>query len=208
MCNAARFPLMAQQTLKTRDKLIEIARQLFAKKGIENTTMNDIAAASDKGRRTIYTYFRNKRDIYNAVVKTESDKIVEKLTQILDKPEPVEQKLMDFIFVRFECYKEAVLRNGSLRAGFFMDIRKVDRARRGTTAMEANILRQILNEGVAQGVFKIKHVEQTAMVMILSLQGLDVPYIRDNFAELGIEKLKLREYLKDFILNGISNKQQ
>ncbi len=194
--------------MKTRDKLIEIARQLFAKKGIENTTMNDIAAASDKGRRTIYTYFRNKRDIYNAVVKTESDKIVEKLTQILDKPEPVEQKLMDFIFVRFECYKEAVLRNGSLRAGFFMDIRKVDRARRGTTAMEANILRQILNEGVAQGVFKIKHVEQTAMVMILSLQGLDVPYIRDNFAELGIEKLKLREYLKDFILNGISNKQQ
>ena len=181
---------------------------MFAKKGIENTTMNDIASASDKGRRTIYTYFRNKRDIYNAVVKTESDKIVEKLTQILDKPEPVEQKLMDFIFVRFECYKEAVLRNGSLRAGFFMDIRKVDRARRGTTAMEANILRQILNEGVAQGVFKIKHVEQTAMVMILSLQGLDVPYIRDNFAELGIEKLKLREYLKDFILNGISNKQQ
>jgi len=116
--------------------------------------------------------------------------------------------LMDFIFVRFESYKEAVLRNGSLRAGFFMDIRKVDRARRNTTSLEAGILRQILNEGVEQGVFKIKHVEQTAMVMILSLQGLDVPYIRDNFAELGIEKLKLREYLKDFILNGISNKQQ
>ena len=191
--------------MKTRDKLIEIARQLFAKKGIENTTMNDIAAASDKGRRTIYTYFRNKRDIYNAVVKTESDKIVEKLTQILDKPEPVEQKLMDFIFVRFESYKDAVLRNGSLRAGFFMDIRKVDRARRNTTALEAGILKQILNEGVSQGIFKIKHVEQTAMVMILSLQGLDVPYIRDNFAELGIERLKLREYLQDFILNGIYN---
>ncbi len=194
--------------MKTREKLIEIARQLFAKKGIENTTMNDIATASDKGRRTIYTYFRNKRDIYNAVVKTESDKIIDKLTQIIDKPEPVVQKLMDFIFVRFECYKDAVLRNGSLRAGFFMDIRKVDRARRSTTNMEANILKQILNEGVSQGVFKIKHVEQTAMVMILSLQGLDVPYIRDNFAELGIEKLKLREYLKDFILNGISNNQQ
>ena len=191
--------------MKTREKLIEIARQLFAKKGIENTTMNDIAAASDKGRRTIYTYFRNKRDIYNAVVKTESDKIVEKLTQILDKPEPVEQKLMDFIFVRFESYKDAVLRNGSLRAGFFMDIRKVDRARRNTTALEAGILKQILKEGVSQGIFKIKHVEQTAMVMILSLQGLDVPYIRDNFAELGIERLKLREYLQDFILNGIYN---
>ena len=53
--------------VKTRDKLIDIARQLFAHKGIENTTMNDIAIAAEKGRRTIYTYFKNKRDIYNAV---------------------------------------------------------------------------------------------------------------------------------------------
>ena len=40
---------------KTRDKFIEVARQLFARKGVENTTMHDIASASDKGRRTIYT---------------------------------------------------------------------------------------------------------------------------------------------------------
>lgn len=189
--------------LKTRDKLIEIARQLFAKQGIENTTMNDIASASEKGRRTIYTYFRNKRAIYNAVVKTESDKIVEKLADLVNKPEPVEQKLMDFIFVRFEAIKESVTRNGTLKAGFFMDLRKVERARRNTTFQEANILKQILTEGVMQGIFHIKHVEQTATVMILSLQGLDVPYIRDSFADLGIEKLKLREYIKDFILYGI-----
>ena len=189
--------------LKTREKLIEIARQLFAKQGIENTTMNDIASASEKGRRTIYTYFRNKRAIYNAVVKTESDKIVEKLADLVNKPEPVEQKLMDFIFVRFEAIKESVTRNGTLKAGFFMDLRKVERARRNTTSQEANILKQILTEGVMQGIFHIKHVEQTATVTILSLQGLDVPYIRDSFADLGIEKLKLREYIKDFILYGI-----
>ena len=47
--------------VKTRDKLIDIARQLFAHKGIENTTINDIAQVADKGRRTIYTYFKNKK---------------------------------------------------------------------------------------------------------------------------------------------------
>ena len=191
--------------LKTREKLIEIARQLFAHKGIENTTMNDIASASDKGRRTIYTYFRSKRDIYNAVVKTESDKIIDKLSSIVDNPTDPEQKLMDFIFTRFEAIKESVTRNGTLKAGFFRDVRKVDRARRSNTTSEANILRQILIEGVNAGVFHIRHVEQTATMMILSLQGLDVPYIRDNFSELGIEKLQLREHLKDLILNGIKN---
>lgn len=192
--------------LKTRDKLIEIARQLFAHKGIENTTMNDIASASDKGRRTIYTYFRSKRDIYNAVVKTESDKIIDKLSAIVAQPIDPQQKLMDFIFARFEAIKESVSRNGTLKAGFFRDVRKVDRARRSNTTSEANMLKQILLEGVNQGVFHIRHVEQTAMVMLLSLQGLDVPYIRDNFSELGIEKLKLREYIEAFIMNGIKNK--
>ena len=192
--------------LKTRDKLIEIARQLFAHKGIENTTMNDIASASDKGRRTIYTYFRSKRDIYNAVVKTESDKIIDKLSAIVAQPVDPQQKLMDFIFARVEAIKESVSRNGTLKAGFFRDVRKVDRARRSNTTSEANMLKQILLEGVNQGVFHIRHVEQTAMVMLLSLQGLDVPYIRDNFSELGIEKLKLREYIEAFIMNGIKNK--
>ena len=192
--------------LKTRDKLIEIARQLFAHKGIENTTMNDIASASDKGRRTIYTYFRSKRDIYNAVVKTESDKLIDKLSAIVAQPVDPQQKLMDFIFARFEAIKESVSRNGTLKAGFFRDVRKVDRARRSNTTSEANMLKQILLEGVNQGVFHIRHVEQTAMVMLLSLQGLDVPYIRDNFSELGIEKLKLREYIEAFIMNGIKNK--
>lgn len=189
--------------LKTRDKLIEVARQLFAKKGEENTTMNDIAVASGKGRRTIYTYFKNKREILNAVVKTESDKIVDKLIDIPNQPIPPEQKLMNFIFIRFEAIKELVHRNGSLRAGFFRDIRKVDRARKATISKEVSILKQILSEGVEKGEFRIRHIEETATVMILALQGMDVPYVRDNFAQLGIEKLKLREYIKDFILHGI-----
>ena len=189
--------------LKTREKLIEIARQLFAHKGIENTTMNDIASASDKGRRTIYTYFRSKRDIYNAVVKTESDKIIDKLSSIVDNPTDPEQKLMDFIFTRFEAIKESVTRNGTLKAGFFRDVRKVERARKATSPKEIRILETILQEGVDQGMFRIKHVDKTAMVMLLCLQGLDVPYIRDNFQELGIEKNKLRDYLYDFILYGI-----
>lgn len=191
---------------KTREKLVEIARQLFARKGVENTTMNDIATASDKGRRTIYTYFRSKRDIFNAVVKTESDKIIERLTAVAETPAPPEQKLMDYIFARFEATKESVSRNGSLRAGFFRDVRKVDRVRRLTTASEATILKQILLEGVSKGAFEIRDVGQTAAILSQLLQGLDVPYIRGNFSELGIEKLQLREYLKNLILNGIKKR--
>ena len=191
---------------KTREKLIEVARQLFAHKGVENTTMNDIASASEKGRRTIYTYFKSKRDIYNAVVKNESELIVERLSVIPSQDVSPEEKLMNFIFVRFEAIKELVTRNGSLRAGFFRDVRKVERARRGTLSQECSVLMSILKEGVEKGAFSIKHIDKTARVMLLCLQGLDVPYVRDSFAEMDIEKNKLREYIHDFILNGIARR--
>ena len=191
---------------KTRERLIEVARQLSAHKGVENTTMNDIASASEKGRRTIYTYFKSKRDIYNAVVKNESELIVERLSTIPQQTLSPEEKLMNFIFVRFEAIKELVTRNGSLRAGFFRDVRKVERARRGTLNQECAILKEILNEGVEQGAFYIKHIDKTAKVMLLCLQGMDVPYVRDSFSEMYIENNKFREYIQDFILYGISAK--
>ena len=165
--------------LKTRNKLIDIARQLFAHKGIENTTMNDIAIAAKKGRRTIYTYFKNKRDIYNAVIESESGIVLKRLSEIVDLPLPADQKLMEFIFQRFDAMKDLVYRNGSLRADFFRDVRKVERARKTTSPKEIKMLESILREGVESGIFRIKHTDKMAMVMLLCLQGLDVPYIRD-----------------------------
>ena len=175
--------------MKTREKLIDIARQLFAHKGIENTTINDIAQAAEKGRRTVYTYFKNKKELYNAVVESESDKVLKKLKEIVELPITPDQKLMEFIFQRFEAVKDIVYRNGSLRAGFFRDVRRVERARKSTHNQELSLLVRILQQGVDEGVFRIKHVDKTAMVMLLSLQGLDVPYIRDNFAELGLRRI-------------------
>ena len=52
-------------TVNTKQLLMEKARQLFAKSGFENTTMNDIAEASQRGRRTLYTYFSSKKELRN-----------------------------------------------------------------------------------------------------------------------------------------------
>ena len=188
---------------RTKDKLIDVARQLFAHKGVENTTMNDIASASDKGRRTIYTYFKSKTEIFNAVVNREAQSIIERIADIPSMPISPEEKLMNFIFSRFEAVKEVVGRNGSLKASFFLDVRRVDRIRRVNKHKEIVLLKEILNEGVQQGAFRIKHVDKTAEILLMAMQGLDLHYIRDSFADLGINKLKLREYLKGFLLNGI-----
>ena len=191
---------------KTRDKFIEVARQLFARKGVENTTMNDIASASDKGRRTIYTYFKSKREIFNAVIESETDQLLGKLRLIVAHPASPEEKLRAYIECRFETMKEIVSRNGSLRAGFFRDIRKVDRVRNIINQKEVSLLRSILEEGVESGDFVISDLTHYAVIIIQALQGLDVPYIRDNLSDRGIDKAMLKDYMTNLLLNGIKKR--
>ena len=189
--------------LKTREKFIEVARQLFARKGVENTTMNDIASASEKGRRTIYTYFKSKRDIYNAVIEQETDMALSQLRIIVAKQIPADIKLKEYIDTHFETMREVVYRNGSLRAWFFRDIRKVDRARRIVSRKETILVEQILAEGVAENIFDIDNVARTALVITKTIQGLDVPYIRDDISEIGVDKDQLANSVISILLSGL-----
>ena len=70
---------------KTRNRLVECARELFARQGFEATTMNDIARESGKGRRTLYTYFKSKDDIYFAVIETELERLSDRLDELSTK---------------------------------------------------------------------------------------------------------------------------
>jgi len=193
---------------KTRDRFIEVARSLFARKGVENTTMNDIAAASDKGRRTIYTYFKSKREIFNAVIESESDDLLQNLSAIVSKPISPEQKLREYVSTRMETMRQIVSRNCSLRAGFFRDVRKVDRARAVISRKEIKMLMRILHEGVVLGIFDIPDIKEWAIIITNSIQGFDVPYIRNNLTEYGIDKNDMSRMIADLILNGVRVREQ
>ena len=115
---------------KTRQKLVEVARELFAREGLEATTMNDIAVHSGKGRRTLYTYFRNKEEIYAAVIETELERLSEKLDDVAALDAEPEQKVLTLIYTHLGMIKETVARNGTLRAEFFRNSCMVEKVRR------------------------------------------------------------------------------
>ena len=95
---------------KTRAQLVDVARQLFAKMGVENTTMNDIALASKKGRRTLYTYFKSKEDIYLAVVESQLDILLDTMKRVADKHISPDEKMLEMIYTRLDVVKEVVYR--------------------------------------------------------------------------------------------------
>lgn len=158
--------------LKTRDRLIEVARQLFLMKGIENTTMIDIANASENGRRTVYTYFKSKSDIYNAVIERESDFHVSGLRHIADSQLSPEEKLEKYLKHHFDMIHEDIFSHDSLSAWLRLDFSRSDKIRQAVYTKEIDILDTILREGVRQGVFDSEASSRLLKVLPSMLQAL------------------------------------
>jgi len=184
----------------TKKMLIEVARQLFAENGKKDVTMNDIAEASKKGRRTLYTYFNNKEEIYKAVIDKELDTILDRLTVVsIQKTEP-DIKLTNHILTHLDAVKNVVERNGSLRADFFHDIYEVERKRRKIDVMEIALLRSIISEGIEKNIFKRMDIDLSSMIIFYAIKGLEVPYIRQN---ISLEFERNKNSIVDFIFTGI-----
>ena len=194
--------------IKTREKLIDVARQLFAHKGIENTTMSDIAKASDKGRRTIYTYFKSKKEIYNAVIERESEQLVARLRDVVKSDLSPEEKLNRFIDLRGDVIVEAIMQyydgNVMLRSLFMRNVKKIEKIRYMALEKEREILDEIVREGLKSGVFDAERTRDLFPAVVMIFQGLELSYLRNNFTRLGLDKDMIKENIRHHILSAIT----
>ncbi len=186
--------------------LVDVARQLFARMGVDNTTMNDIAQASGKGRRTLYTYFKSKNEIFLAVVESEIAQLHKVLMDVVNKNIPADEKLITFIYTRLDAIKAVVFRNGTLRATFFRDIWRVEKVRKEFDLHEVEMLKSILDEGVRNNIFSMPDTHITALVLHHALKGLEVPYIRGVMGASISDRIKRRDNVINLIFNGIKVK--
>lgn len=191
---------MLRKFPKTKQLLIDVARELFGESGKSRVTMNDIAEASNKGRRTLYTYFKSKEDVYKAVIENELNIILEALITNSKRNLSPYDKLKGHIVTHLDSVKKSVSRNGTLRADFFKDIYEVERIRRKIDTLELRILKEILNEGVAVGEFKQIDIEVISTIILYSLKGLEVPFIRQN---INMELANKENEIIEIIFKGI-----
>lgn len=190
--------------LETKDVLIDVARTLFATKGYANTSMNDIANAANKGRRTLYTYFKNKDEVFYAVIRAETLTLRDYFKQLLTNPakSPMD-RLTDYIYVRLDAVRDIVIRNGGLTAEFFQNQNLVERVRRRLDFSERNYLRALLEEGKTAGTIDVVDPAFAALVLQSALKGMELPYIRGEFA---LEIAKKKNLLLDFLKKGFEKK--
>lgn len=76
-----------EEALATRNRLLDAAEHVFAEKGVSRTSLHDIAQAAGVSRGAIYWHFKNKADLFNAMMERTTLPLEDSLHQIGHDPE-------------------------------------------------------------------------------------------------------------------------
>jgi len=76
--------IRAQKKRKTRQAIVSAAMKLFAERGYEQTSMDELAREAGVGKGTIYGYFATKSEIFLAFLEEEVEHAFAELDAKLD----------------------------------------------------------------------------------------------------------------------------
>jgi AcrR family transcriptional regulator len=83
-----------------RAQLVEVGRAVFAKRGYEATSVEEIAARAHVSKPIVYEHFGGKEGLYAVVVDREMDYVVRRITEAISVGTPrqrVEQAALAFL---------------------------------------------------------------------------------------------------------------
>ncbi len=83
--------------LRTRQRIVRVASELFVHHGYRKTSMSDIAKGAGVAKGTLYLHFANKHDLVVTAIVYEKRVIVERVRIALELPE--EQRLRAYLRV-------------------------------------------------------------------------------------------------------------
>ncbi len=81
-----------REKLKRRREILDAARSMFSERGYAATTVDDIAAAAELSKGTVYLYFSSKDELYASVVLEGFDKLEERLRELAGSDLPAGEK--------------------------------------------------------------------------------------------------------------------
>jgi TetR/AcrR family acrAB operon transcriptional repressor len=74
--------------METRCRLLDSAEQLFSRSGVSHTSLADIADAAGVTRGAIYGHFRNKADLFNAMLDRTQLPLEDLIASVVNAAEP------------------------------------------------------------------------------------------------------------------------
>src|SRR2546425_5194511 len=155
--------MVKEDTRSKRQAIIEAARNIFAIKGYEDTTIAEIAEEAGVAVGTVYLYFHNKREIYTSVSLDWAASIASVMRDPRIVTLPFEQVPRAMIEATFRiCHQ-----NSGQMSLFKVDIQSEEEIQqhRAAEALITNALDTFLRQTIAQGTLAQFDTEMYAKIL-------------------------------------------
>ena len=165
--------------MDTRELILTTAQKLFARFGINKTTVDEIAAAAHMAKSTLYHHFRSKLDIFHAVIEREGQTLAGRISAAVERAASPEEQMRAYIVTRMRHLGELTNFYSALKEEYLEHYSFIEKVRERDFKSEMTILRRILAEGKRKEVFRFQDgdIEVTAIAVITALKGLEYPWI-------------------------------
>jgi len=164
-----------------REQILQAASEVFLKWGIKKTTMEDIARAAGKGKSTLYYYFKNKEEIFDAGGKLEIDEMMSQAVKAMENVESAVEKFEVYIQSGFQFMKKKIGFYSVIMSEISEDNKIIKGVLEYIAKSESRILHSILEYGVKRKEFKFSsedELKKTIHVLMLAIRGVELELIQ------------------------------
>ena len=187
-----------KQEKDKRTRILDTAAKLFTKQPFHKVLLSDVATKAAVGKGTLYLYFKNKEDLYFAVVFREFSTLVERLRGLLarDDARP-EEHLAEIIRILAEhLFRKAA---NLEQLGVVMQCPTTDEWRDKRREM-LELIEGLIRRGVEQGVFEDENPRLSAQyipalirsVCLFKPEGANVESVASHASAFVLQGLRKR----------------
>ena len=103
-----KLPRRQREKLRQRQEILASAIELFSERGYHNVSMHEIAEKAEFAIGTLYKFFRNKEDLYKALILGQAEKFHDALTQAIKEPDDEVEKLRNYVKAKGSLFRANV----------------------------------------------------------------------------------------------------
>lgn len=186
----------------SREKILKVSRRLFAAKGFSAVTMQEICDAAELSRGGLYRHYSSTAQIFAAIIQAEQNAAFAALESAKKLRVPPDTILYSFLRSRMHQLLDpsCSIDNATAEFAAGSEAGKALLTERAKNSVQ--ILTQLLEVGLAQGVFSCEDCSAAALHIILCLEGMGK---HNALLPLTPEDTEAQLYLIDRLLHGESH---
>lgn len=157
---------------QSRNRILDTARRLFAAKGFSAVSMQDICDATGLSRGGLYRHYTSTEDVFSAIIRQEQTAAFAALENAKAMQIPPDTFLISFLRSRMTQLLDPSASIDNATAEFAVSSPQGHALLQNRAQACVDIVSQILELGIAQGIFSCSNCRETALHIIWSLEGM------------------------------------